>query len=294
MALARARGAWTTSSGASSCSQGRARRDAALSTCSTSSDPDLSPTDRDSAPAPHRGLERSGRASCRSMEDSSRNRMRRPRHACSRSATTISPLVRGLRGDLRARTGKRRPGTLLQLRFRGSAGQSFGAFTLPRMHLQLEGEAATRPRRRRDCAAVRSSSGPSEEPRTPTALTLLGNTALYGATSGRLVRGRQRPAIGFAAELRRRSPSSKAPAITAASTADRRRRGGARDPYRQELRSRHVERHRVTSCDERGALEVPLQPRHGRGQRSQYPMDERALQADATALPQDRQRARAA
>src|SRR5881397_1828493 len=33
------------------------------------------------------------------------------------------------------------PGTPLRLRFRGSAGQSFGAFTLPGMHLHLEGEA---------------------------------------------------------------------------------------------------------------------------------------------------------
>src|SRR4029079_13761185 len=71
------------------------------------------------------------------------------------------------------------------LRFRGSAGQSFGAFTLPRMHLQLEGEAndhvgkglsggeiVIRPFR--SAAYVGGSH------------VLLGNTALYGATSGRL------------------------------------------------------------------------------------------------------------
>ncbi|MFN2571927.1 MAG: glutamate synthase large subunit [Gemmatimonadales bacterium] len=77
------------------------------------------------------------------------------------------------------------PGAPLRLRFRGSAGQSFGAFTLPRMHLQLEGEAndhvgkglcggeiVIRPFR-----GAAYASGQH---------VLLGNTALYGATSGRL------------------------------------------------------------------------------------------------------------
>src|SRR5258706_185038 len=44
-------------------------------------------------------------------------------------------------GELAREHGSQGPGTPLKLRFRGSAGQSFGAFTLPRMHLQLEGEA---------------------------------------------------------------------------------------------------------------------------------------------------------
>jgi len=44
-------------------------------------------------------------------------------------------------GRLAREHGSQGPGTPLRLRFRGSAGQSFGAFTLPRMHLQLEGEA---------------------------------------------------------------------------------------------------------------------------------------------------------
>jgi len=77
------------------------------------------------------------------------------------------------------------PRTPLRLRFRGSAGQSFGAFTLPGMHLHLEGEAndhvgkglcggevVIRPFRD---AAYGSGSH-----------VLLGNTALYGATSGHL------------------------------------------------------------------------------------------------------------
>jgi glutamate synthase (NADPH/NADH) large chain/glutamate synthase (ferredoxin) len=88
-------------------------------------------------------------------------------------------------GDLARAHGGAGPGEPLRLRFRGSAGQSFGAFTLPRMHLQLEGEAndhvgkglcggeiVIRPFRG---AAYANGSH-----------VLLGNTALYGATSGRL------------------------------------------------------------------------------------------------------------
>ncbi|HUC41331.1 MAG TPA: glutamate synthase large subunit, partial [Gemmatimonadales bacterium] len=88
-------------------------------------------------------------------------------------------------GDLAREYGNQGPGTPLRLRFRGSAGQSFGAFTLPRMHLHLEGEAndhvgkglcggeiVIRPFRG---AAYASGFH-----------ALLGNTALYGATSGRL------------------------------------------------------------------------------------------------------------
>ena len=88
-------------------------------------------------------------------------------------------------GNLAREYGNQGPGTPLRLRFRGSAGQSFGAFTLPRMHLHLEGEAndhvgkglcggeiVIRPFRG---AAYASGFH-----------ALLGNTALYGATSGRL------------------------------------------------------------------------------------------------------------
>jgi glutamate synthase (NADPH/NADH) large chain/glutamate synthase (ferredoxin) len=88
-------------------------------------------------------------------------------------------------GDLARAHGSAGPGQPLRLRFRGSAGQSFGAFTLPRMHLHLEGEAndhvgkglcggeiVIRPFR---SAAYTGGSH-----------VLLGNTALYGATSGRL------------------------------------------------------------------------------------------------------------
>src|SRR6267154_3688323 len=90
-------------------------------------------------------------------------------------------------GQLAREHGSRGPGTPLRLRFRGSAGQSFGAFTLPRMHLQLEGEAndyvgkgltggeiVIRPFREA-AAAGRTDQH-----------VLLGNTALYGATAGTL------------------------------------------------------------------------------------------------------------
>src|SRR5881409_4012144 len=78
------------------------------------------------------------------------------------------------------------PGSV-RLRFRGSAGQSFGSFALPGMHLELEGEAndyvgkgltggeiVIRPFR--EAAATGSTDQH----------VLLGNTALYGATAGKL------------------------------------------------------------------------------------------------------------
>ncbi|HZI21124.1 MAG TPA: glutamate synthase large subunit, partial [Gemmatimonadales bacterium] len=79
------------------------------------------------------------------------------------------------------------PPGAIRLRFRGSAGQSFGAFALPGMRLELEGEAndyvgkgltggelVIRPFRESVLA------GTAEQQ------VILGNTALYGATSGRL------------------------------------------------------------------------------------------------------------
>jgi glutamate synthase (ferredoxin) len=88
-------------------------------------------------------------------------------------------------GDLARLHGGAGPGTPLRLRFRGSAGQSFGAFTLPRMHLHLEGEANDHVGKGlcggeiviRPFHGARYASGSH---------VLLGNTALYGATSGRL------------------------------------------------------------------------------------------------------------
>jgi len=79
------------------------------------------------------------------------------------------------------------PAGHVNLRFRGSAGQSFGAFAIRGMHLDLEGEAndyvgkglsggeiSIRPFRQAGYAQATHEN------------TIVGNTCLYGATSGRL------------------------------------------------------------------------------------------------------------
>ena len=96
------------------------------------------------------------------------------------------------------------PPGAVRLRFTGSAGQSFGAFTCRGMHLELEGEAndyvgkglsggelTIRPFRR---AAYADASHQH---------LIIGNTILYGATAGQAVRRRPggRPVRG--AQLRR-------------------------------------------------------------------------------------------
>ena len=76
---------------------------------------------------------------------------------------------------------------MMHLRFTGSAGQSFGAFAVSGMHLDLEGEA-------NDYVGKGLSGGeltvrPFREARYARESheqLILGNTALYGATSGRL------------------------------------------------------------------------------------------------------------
>jgi glutamate synthase domain-containing protein 3 len=76
------------------------------------------------------------------------------------------------------------PGAV-RLRFRGSAGQSFGAFALPGMHLELEGEA-------NDYVGKGLTGGeivirPFREAGAPAdQQVILGNTVLYGATAGKL------------------------------------------------------------------------------------------------------------
>jgi glutamate synthase domain-containing protein 3 len=89
-------------------------------------------------------------------------------------------------GHIARRSGGAGSAVPVRLRFTGSAGQSFGAFALPRMQLRLEGEAndhvgkglcggdiVIRPFR----TAAYADGRPH---------VILGNTALYGATSGRL------------------------------------------------------------------------------------------------------------
>jgi len=94
----------------------------------------------------------------------------------------------GVSGEIARRLGDAGlPHGRVKLRFTGSAGQSFGAFTVKGVHLDLEGEAndyvgkglsggeiTIRPFRRAAYAANTHQH------------LVLGNTALYGATSGRL------------------------------------------------------------------------------------------------------------
>ncbi|MBI1967267.1 MAG: glutamate synthase large subunit [Gemmatimonadetes bacterium] len=92
-------------------------------------------------------------------------------------------------GHIARRYGMSGPPAPVRLRFRGSAGQSFGAFALPGMRLRLEGEAndhvgkglcggeiVIRPFR----TAAYAGEGESRQH------VILGNTALYGATGGLL------------------------------------------------------------------------------------------------------------
>ena len=69
----------------------------------------------------------------------------------------------------------------VRLRFRGSAGQSFGAFLLPGMHVELDGEA-------NDYVGKGLCGGDiTVRPRGPAVdQVVVGNTVLYGATAGRL------------------------------------------------------------------------------------------------------------
>jgi len=86
-------------------------------------------------------------------------------------------------GQLARVHGNAGPEVPMRLRFRGSAGQSFGAFALPRMHLHLEGEANDHVGKGL-CGGeivIRPFRGAGY-----TTGVLIGNTALYGATSGRL------------------------------------------------------------------------------------------------------------
>ncbi|AXI84377.1 glutamate synthase large subunit [Xylella taiwanensis] len=73
----------------------------------------------------------------------------------------------------------------LHLRFRGTAGQSFGAFNVGGLHLELEGEANDYVGKGMagGCLVVRPPRGARFEARnTP----IVGNTCLYGATGGEL------------------------------------------------------------------------------------------------------------
>jgi len=98
---------------------------------------------------------------------------------------TVGARIAGRVAERRGNVGL--PAGSIRLRFRGSAGQSFGAFAVPGMHLELEGEA-------NDYVGKGLTGGEIViRPFREAALAggtdqhvLLGNTALYGATAGRL------------------------------------------------------------------------------------------------------------
>jgi glutamate synthase (ferredoxin) len=86
---------------------------------------------------------------------------------------------------VQSRTGGIKPLPFFEVRFVGSAGQSFGAFTTDGMSLTLEGEA-------NDYLGKGMSGGeivlmPADMARfAPHKNTIVGNTVLYGATGGRV------------------------------------------------------------------------------------------------------------
>ncbi|MBS9727063.1 glutamate synthase large subunit, partial [Pseudomonas stutzeri] len=73
----------------------------------------------------------------------------------------------------------------LELRFRGSAGQSFGAFNVGGLHLEVEGEANDYVGKGMAGGrlVVRPPRGARFEARST---AIIGNTCLYGATGGEL------------------------------------------------------------------------------------------------------------
>ncbi|MAR07688.1 MAG: glutamate synthase large subunit [Cyanobium sp. NAT70] len=89
-----------------------------------------------------------------------------------------------LAGEIAQRHGNRGFQGQLDLRFRGAAGQSFGAFLVQGMNVRLEGEA-------NDYVCKGMNSGrvglvPSDGTQNPGDQVILGNTCLYGATGGEL------------------------------------------------------------------------------------------------------------
>jgi glutamate synthase (ferredoxin) len=91
-----------------------------------------------------------------------------------------------LSGALVRRFGELSPGAV-RLKFRGPAGQSFGAFAIRGLVLELEGEANDGVGKGLSGAEIvlRPSPRAGSAARAG-AQTILGNAALYGATSGRL------------------------------------------------------------------------------------------------------------
>ncbi len=98
---------------------------------------------------------------------------------------TIGARVAGVLAQKYGDKGFAEAGGTLDLRFKGSAGQSFGAFNLAGMRLTLIGEA-------NDYVGKSMNGGqiilmpPADSRRDPSSSVILGNTCLYGATGGSL------------------------------------------------------------------------------------------------------------
>jgi glutamate synthase domain-containing protein 3 len=90
----------------------------------------------------------------------------------------------GLSGELMRRQKNGRPADMpIHQEFRGSAGQSFGAFLAPRVTLKLTGEANDYVGKGLSGGTIAISAGLAASRRGD---VLAGNTVLYGATSGQL------------------------------------------------------------------------------------------------------------
>ncbi|MEO0852574.1 MAG: glutamate synthase subunit alpha, partial [Cyanobacteria bacterium J06648_11] len=76
-------------------------------------------------------------------------------------------------------------GGRIQLNFSGSAGQSFGAFTLPGMVMNLVGESNDYVGKSMNGGEI-IVSPPTNSQRAPEDHVIIGNTCLYGATGGTL------------------------------------------------------------------------------------------------------------
>ena len=89
----------------------------------------------------------------------------------------LSGRIASLRGDAGL------PADTLEVRFRGSAGQSFGAFLAHGVHFHLEGEANDYLGKGL-CGGRISLVPPADSSLVPQDNTIAGNTLLYGATRG--------------------------------------------------------------------------------------------------------------
>jgi glutamate synthase (ferredoxin) len=76
-------------------------------------------------------------------------------------------------------------GGKLKLDFNGSAGQSFGAFTLNGMHIKLQGEANDYVGKGMNGGVI-AITPPARAGFTASENVIIGNTCLYGATGGKL------------------------------------------------------------------------------------------------------------